>query len=228
MSRFIILDNLRGIAFILMIIHHIFYFYDVKNKYRTFYSNNIIIKIIGFISRNLFIFLVGYSLVYSYENNKNNFLNNRIKKSLEILAHAFFISLITYYYYPDYYIRFGVLHFIGLITLLLAFITPYYNLYYIIFFIFIVLQYIELPYFNNFIDILLGNNNYTSMDYFSIIKWTPVVLLGMIVKSQQYNINLPINILNDNNLLSWFGQNSLNLYTLHIVIIILFYNYVIK
>ena len=222
MSRIIVLDNLRGFAFILMIIHHLFFFYNIKNEY----YENIFIKIIGCISRYLFIFLVGYSLVNSYENNKKNFLYKRIKKSIEILIHAVIITLITYYYYPDMYVRFGILHFIGLITLLFAFIVPYNNLYYIMFIIFILLQYIKLSNINNVIDTILGNINYNTMDYFPIIKWVPIVLIGMICKDQNYNLEYLVNIdiFNNNNILTWLGQNSLNFYTIHMIILILIYN----
>ena len=39
------IDNLRGIAFILMVFQHIFYFYDVSMNYKTSYSSNITIAL---------------------------------------------------------------------------------------------------------------------------------------------------------------------------------------
>jgi uncharacterized membrane protein len=235
MVRNIKLDNLRGIAFILMIIHHIFYFYDLKKS--TKYADSQIIEIIGLVSRYLFILLVGYSLVYLYKNNKKNFINNRIKKSIEILFHAAIITLITYYYYPNNFIRFGILHFIGLITLIFSFIIPLIsvesgllstNLLYFLLLIFIILDYTNFPSINTFIDTLLGNKfHYNMIDYFPIIKWTPIILIGMILKSSNFELESLLNfdIMNNNNILTFFGQNSLNLYTMHIIVIILFYNY---
>ena len=41
--RYDIIDNFKGIAFILMIIHHIFYLYDIT--FYTNYSNNNIIAL---------------------------------------------------------------------------------------------------------------------------------------------------------------------------------------
>jgi uncharacterized membrane protein len=222
MVRNIQLDNLRGIAFILMIIHHIFHFYNINNY--TNYANSQIIETFGDISRYLFILLVGYSLVYSYENNKN-FLYNRIKRSIKILYHAAIISLITYYYYPEIFIRFGILHFIGLITLILAFIVPYKNLYYIILLIFIILNYINLPSINKYVDIVLGiKNHYKMLEYYPIIKWTPIILIGMILKLLNIQLESLFNfdLFNKNNILTLISENSLNLYTLHVIILVYF------
>jgi uncharacterized membrane protein len=226
-SRNLIIDNLRGFAFILMIIHHINYFYNItKNNY----SNNAIIENIGSVSRYIYIFLVGYSLVYSYTGKDfNKFIQDRFKKSFEILCHAFLITLITYYYYPDKYIRFGILHFIGIITILFAFIMPYKNLYYILLFLIIFIGTQKIPRINNFIDTIIGNSQYNMMDYFSLIKWAPLVLIGIIIKSHDLNLEkiFDFNIFNSNNILTWFGQNSLNLYTIHVFILIILFNYFI-
>jgi uncharacterized membrane protein len=69
--RYKFIDNLRGIAFLLMIIHHIFYFKDVSTNYSTSYANNIFVKSSGIVARTLFIFLVGLSLSISDNNKKS-------------------------------------------------------------------------------------------------------------------------------------------------------------
>ena len=58
------IDNLRGIAFILMVFQHIFYFYDVSMNYTTSYSSINFIDVSGLISRTLFILLAGYMIGY--------------------------------------------------------------------------------------------------------------------------------------------------------------------
>lgn len=220
--RFIALDNLRGIAFILMLIQHLFYFTDVSNNYGTSYSSNYIISTIGTIARSLFLFLVGYSMVYS--SKKKDYLKKRIKNSLKILFHALLISILTYIYFPDKYIRFGILHFIGTITLLLGFIVPYEKLYYILLIFFVYLRNINIPNIHPFINLMLKDpQNYFMMDYFPIIKWTPIVLLGMICASNKLDEKIVTK-----NLLTKIGQNSLELYTGHIFIIILTIYYLIQ
>jgi len=82
MTRIAIIDNLRGLAFIFMIIQHIFYFYDVSTYYETEYSKNIFIDLSGTIARTLFIFLAGCSLVLNYKKNKESFMKNKFKRNM--------------------------------------------------------------------------------------------------------------------------------------------------
>jgi uncharacterized membrane protein len=220
MSRIILLDNLRGLAFIFMIIHHIFYFYDVTNNYTTSYAKNIMVDISGTIARTLFVFLAGISLVL-LSKNKNN-ISKRLKRSLEIAGHGLIITAVTYYFFPKYFIRFGVLHFIALATFLLSFIAPYPKL---TFMLFILSLIITIPKINPFIDTITGASvNYNMMDWFPLNKWLPLMILGLIF-SQNYNlVELKFNdFLMKNNFLTLIGQNCLQLYTVHVVFLIVFY-----
>ena len=227
MNRFNLIDNIRGIAFILMFIQHIFYLYDVNNAFSTSLSSHPLISYFGSISRYIFLFLTGYSLVMSYNNkNKKLYLYNRLKRSLLTLCHAFIISCITYYYYPNYYVRFGVLHFLGLSTLILSPIVPYKSLYPLLLFITIYLRTNKkiIPSINPFIDTILGTNiYYNMMDYFSLMQYIPIVVLGMIASYIDKNILLNLDILNEEGIITKIGRNTLNLYTIHFVGLILFY-----
>jgi len=236
--RIALIDNLRGFAFLFMIIQHIFYFYDVSTNYRTSYYNNYYIKSSGSIARYLFIFLVGYSLSLSYKNNYK-FYKNRIKKSLLILFHALIISLLTWMLYPEKFIRFGILHFIGVATLLALLIVPYKKLYIIFFFISLYISTQSLYVTNNtIIDTMIGSRIYYQMiDYFPLVQWIPTLILGMFIESIKINNKHILNLIVDNSFLEFFnkdnniitknlsylGQNCLNLYTIHLIILFLFY-----
>ena len=115
----ILINTLRGIAFIFMFIYHIFVFLKVMTKYD--YLNNYFLNFIGIISRNIFIILVGVSLYLSYINSKdfNIYKKKQILRSIKIYIIAMFITLFTYYTIYEYYIIFGVLHFISISVLLL-------------------------------------------------------------------------------------------------------------
>lgn len=231
MKRIYLIDNIRSIAFILMIIQHIFYFYDVNNAFLTNISSNPLIELSGTVSRTLFIFLTGFSLASSYSKEKykntKTFLYQKLKRSLLILIHAFIITFVSYIFYPKYYVRFGVLHFIGLSTLLLSIITPYKTLYPIILLLslYIKLNINKIPHINTIIDTIFGTNIYFNMmDYFPLIKNIPLLLLGMTASTIFDNDLLSkINILNTQNVLTTIGTNTLNLYTLHFIGLILFY-----
>jgi hypothetical protein len=226
MNRIIYIDNLRGIAFILMILHHIFYFYDVSKNYKTKLANNIFINIGGILARNLFIFLAGVSLYISYSNNKTyktKFYKTRFYRSLEILFHALIISLVTYLLYPNIFIRFGILHFMALATLLCSVIVQLEDYYLIILLLFL----LQPPKINNFIDTITGSQNkYNMMDWFPLFEWLPIMIFGMFIAK---NVNLEklklfdFKILKTSNLLTYLGKNTLNLYTLHVVFLLYFY-----
>ena len=212
------LDQLRGIAFILMFIQHIFYIKDLSNNFVTNYSNNFIITIIGKISRNLFLLLVGISIYKSYCNNKySTFIKKRFKRSLIIFLHALIISIITHYFYPMYGIKFGVLHFISIASILsIPFVNnPIFGL--LLFF----LMKDNITLINPLIDLILGTNpQYNMMDYFPILTWFPVILIGIFIGTiyTEPSINLVNSFI-----LEYIGKNSLLFYTIHFILLIIFF-----
>ena len=222
MERIKIVDNLRGIAFLFMVFQHIFYFYDVSNDYKTSYSSNDIIYYSGLFARTLFILLSGYSIYMNYNKDKNINLVKRTYRSLEILMHGFIITVITYILYPNYFIRFGILHFLALGTLLVSFLAPHKIISIIVL---IIIMNITYPKINPYIDLITGSNNSNyMMDWFPLNKWLPLLLFGLIL-GQNIDINkLSVsNILQFDNFITDIGKNSLNLYTLHVVILLIFY-----
>jgi len=189
MSRVYLLDNLRGLAFLFMVFQHIFYFYDLSNNYQTQTAQNIFIEYSGIIARTLFILLAGYSVYMAYNKDlNNNDLNNkdkthyiikRIKRSLEICVHAAIISGITYVLYPEFFIRFGILHFIALGTFIISLLAPYKILSLLFLLCTIIFKY---PKINTVIDVIIGTSTkYNMMDYFPLNKWLPVLTLGLVI-----------------------------------------------
>jgi len=208
------IDNLRGIAFILMVFQHIFYFYDVSMNYTTSYSSIDFIALSGTISRTLFILLAGYMIGY-----RETSIEKRAKRSGEILVHALLLTLVTYFLYPDYFIRFGILHFLAVGTLLISFLAPY-NILTIV--CLIIILFIQIPKINPFIDLMTGSAiSPTAMDYFPLNVWLPVLLVGLILGQ---NLDFTkLDILDFNNIITDIGKNSLNLYTTHVIILLVFY-----
>jgi uncharacterized membrane protein len=225
MNRVYLLDNLRGLAFLFMVLQHIFYFYDLSNNYQTHTSQNKFIDYSGVIARTLFILLAGYSVYMSYKNDiknkdKNNYIKKRIKRSLEICLHAAIISGITYILYPKLFIRFGILHFIALGTVIITLLAPYKKLSLVFLLCTILFKY---PKINTAIDVITGTSyKYNMMDYFPLNKWLPILTLGLVMAQHIDITKIPSPKIN---LLSYLGKNSLNLYTLHIIILLLFYKY---
>ena len=126
---------------------------------------------------------------------------------------------ISYVLYPYNFVRFGILHFIAIGTLLLSFIAPFKLLTIILL---LLSYYIKYPITNTFIDTMTGSyTNYNMLDYFSLQQWLPIMLIGLIF-GQNFNINkLSLEFLNHNSILTTIGRNCLNLYTLHFIIFML-------
>lgn len=219
MPRVLAIDNLRGIAFIFMLIQHIYVFRFIKNDN---YKSNKLIDLSGSIARNLFILLAGISLSL-VDNEKKEKINNTKKKMgriAEISMHALIITLITYFYFPDKFVRFGILHFIALTSFIMYWITPYLKNNSSIFLL-LLLFLITPPEINPVIDTITGAKvHYNMLDWFPLHNWFSLLLLGYLIgKYKLYTIFDKINILNKENILTKIGQNCLNLYTLHFTIL---------
>tara|TARA_B100001175_G_C19432036_1_gene601697 strand:+ start:73 stop:825 length:753 start_codon:yes stop_codon:yes gene_type:complete len=242
----ILINQLRGFAFILMFIYHIFVF--LKVLHNNDYLNNYIIKSIGVISRNIFILLIGVSLYLSYIKSKNFniYKKKQLERSIKIYFISIIITLFTYYTIYDYYIVFGVLHFISVAILLLH---QFVNNFYILSIISLVCLYfnsrkymIYSQYsFINYINSIIGINIYkNSMDHFSLIKWIPYVIYGIFIgyvivniiknkniknkKNIKKNKNIKTNIYTD--YLSIIGKNTLILYLIHFPLIYFIIKYI--
>ena len=225
MERNLSIDNLRGIAFLLMIFQHIFYFYDVSTNYTTNYRNIDIVDSSGIISRNLFILLAGYSVYMTYKKdtkkNSGKFLEKRATRSLQILEHGLLITILTYLLYPDKFIQFGILHFLAIGTLLSSLVVHDQQMAMMALAISVGVTY---PITGTFADTITGSaSNNLMMDWFPLNKWLPVLLSGLVIGQ---NIDVKIPVLEFNNLITDIGKNSLNLYTLHLVVLLVIYKFV--
>jgi uncharacterized membrane protein len=225
MDRILLIDNMRGMAFLMMVIQHIPFFYDLSNNNKTNYNNNIIIEFFGSASRTLFILLAGISIGLFNKKPTLKNTNRRIKRSIEIALHALIITIVTYICYPKYFIRFGILHFLAIATLICSFIAPNKSLTIIILILTILYK---PPIINPLIDTITGAKaHYNMMDWFGLFPWLSLLLSGVIIGQ---NINkfkshiLTNKILNNDNILTKIGQNSLELYTGHILLLIIFFS----
>ena len=204
-----LIDLLRFIAFILMVIHHFYYF---NSKYK-FLSNEI--EIIGLISRTLFILLSGISINYRKDQNK--------KKSKQVFLYGLIISIISNLLINENEtIFFGVLHFIGLSSLIL---DDNIKKVFLVFILSIIINnYIKNNVTNNILHLIFSGRikNLNPLDTFQILEWLPLfcirILLGSFIKQNDININI-----NLNNLVTMVSKNSLNLYMINIIISLIWY-----
>jgi len=227
-QRFIELDILRGFAILFMIILHLLwdldYFGIIPLNY-NFYSLNIIVPVIFFI-------LVGICQAV----NNNKYLNQprkmyfrTIQRGLWILNLGMLFTVLTAVFLPDKPILFGVLHCIGcciiLSTLLLRFKSTN-----VILATLIIVSGLALGLFYttespNMVELAAGIHESDvaahTIDYFPILPWFGVCLLGITLGNILYKDNkrrfpLPdLSKFKPSKPFSWLGQHSLAIYLVH-------------
>lgn len=213
MQRIEYLDFARGILFIPMLIYHIVVFYDMK--YGTTYSMTPHIDILGNV-RLLYIFIAGIS-IYLYtqtrkEKTTYQYIKDRIQDSLILLIYALIITIVSHITYPHLGIKFGILHFIFIGTLIVGILLKEnINLVPIAIIIFLLSQTNLL---NN--KIICGPfANYSSLDSFPILQYLPLLMCGSIVG--KYIINKSNEKNKKTNIINVIGKKSLDLYFFHFV-----------
>jgi uncharacterized membrane protein len=229
-ERFWEIDFLRGIAIILMITLHLFD--DISFLKMFHYQLNWTVWFFWQkITASLFLLLVGVSLALSrFYTEKSNLgkgyqrFKKYLKRGIGIFALGLVITFVTRFYLGEGFIIFGVLHFIGLATILSYpfLMFRYWNLIFGGTMIFIGSQ---LSHFKFSFPWLLWAgfmpSNFYSVDYFPVFPWFGVVLLGLFLGNTLYSQNgrryklydfsrVPL-IKNVN----YLGQNSLVIYLIH-------------
>ena len=205
-----IIDSIRGVAFILMLIHHFYYF---NPKYSYVPKN---VETIGLISRTLFVFLVGFNIKY-YEKKKIKY-----KNQIKILIAALLVTFTTYIFLPfNKMIFFGILHFIFVSTFLMKHLS--FN--YLLILLILILSKVGKRYLNfnitdNYFKLALAGSSFNKnpIDIFQLFEWIPLVCIGMITGGifkefdKEFLINNKITFP-----LEFIGKNSLILYLIHVI-----------
>lgn len=233
-KRFWEIDFLRGVAIILMVVFHIAFdlnFFGVYDlSVGTFYW-----KVIARTSAILFLLLVGVSLTLSYSRAKrasemNPKFIKYFKRGLTVFFYGMLITLSTYIFIRSAYVKFGILHLIGL-SIIIAF--PFLKYKWLNFLLGVLI--IAAGIFLN--DMLFDFNwlmwlgfvpdTLNTVDYFPLLPWFGIVLIGIFIGNLLYpgyesKISLPD--WSDNPFFksfSFLGRNSLLIYLVHHPVIIL-------
>lgn len=233
-KRFWEIDLLRGVAIILMIAFHALYDFNYLLGY-NFDLNSGMFQYIGRTSAVIFIFLVGVSLTLSRSRSvEMNLPSQRmhskyIKRGVTIFSWGLIITFLTWLFLKDGVVIFGILHFIGLsIIVAYPFLKlRYYNILIGAGLIFAG-QYLGHITFDFPWLLWLGLKpyNFYSLDYFPLIPWFGVILIGIFTGNFLYpNYTRKFDIKNHSEflpirLLCMFGKRSLLIYLIHQPILI--------
>jgi uncharacterized membrane protein len=228
------IDFFRGIAIILMIIFN----YSFALLYLRIYVLNdgflywyVFPRFIG----GMFIFLAGLSLtlMYSQIKNKKDSHKKFFSRGLKIFGYGLLITAITYLTFPEAFIIFGILHFIGISIILGSFFLKYNKLNLVLGLLIILFGFYLQSFSFNFSYLLwLGftPQNFYTFDYWPILPWFGVTLLGIFFGNLLYKNgkrNFKIKDFSNSfvtRFLDFLGRNSLSIYLIHqplLVIILL-------
>lgn len=194
-KRYWQIDTARGIAVILMISYHTLYdldFLQIVSLPLRSMSVRLMLYPIGI----LFLSLVGFSLVLSYKrylNDKKSVPPFRKygKRGLFLFSLALIITAVTWVYPHDGFIVFGVLHCISLsIIFSYWFITrPTLALISGIALIFLGILFYQITVSTPYLFwIGLKTSSFYTLDYFPLIPWFGVVLIGIFFGQKTYTI----------------------------------------
>lgn len=232
-NRFWEIDTLRGIAIIMMVIYHIIYDINFFKVYEINLESPLIILFLYPIG-TIFLLLVGISLTLSYSRVEKKYSNQKLIKKfvfrgLKIFCLGLIITIITYFYLDRGFVVFGILHCIGISIIVsypllrYRFLNLFLGLVFILFGIFLRLFSFD---FNYLLWLGFIPENFYTVDYFPLLPWLGVVLIGIFLGNilyPNYTRKYDLDDYSDIRIvkfLSFLGRYSLFIYFIHQPIII--------
>ncbi len=211
------IDLLRSLAILLMIVYHTAF--DLRVLYNwQFDLWSMPWETLRIITGSLFLFLSGVSA---------NFSTRPLRRALVVLGCALLITIATYIYDPNSYIRFGILHCIGIGMLLLMYCKR--------------LKEITIPL--GIVIVLIGNamqDNvvdtalllplgflppaFTTLDYYPLLPWFGVMLIGMGIGHFLYVRKHVRSIPRLPKIITFPGRHALLIYMVHQPILLVVLN----
>jgi uncharacterized membrane protein len=209
-------DVARGIAFGCMLVHHVFYFPSIDGVQDI----PRVVEVCGSVARHLFIVLAGFSLAVQFRapTDLGRTWRKRLWRCAEVGMHAAVVSLVTYAFYPDRWVRFGILHFMSVALLLAS--TLLLSAHHELLALGVIVGLSVFPATGTWLDVALGSRKhyeYGMLDFFPLASWFPWLWMGVLLGKY---IPLPSVTASTGALsgLTWVGQYSLPLYTAHFVL----------
>lgn len=217
-ARITELDCLRGIAILLMILFHIVFdlacFYNWSLDYLNgfwYYQ--------GKTAAILFMLVSGIS---------NTLSRQPIRRGLTVFGAGMLITIVTYFYNPAMYIRFGILHLLGFGMLTAPWLAKQSALLLILTgtTLLITSKWLASQVTTTTWLLPLGitPTGFASLDYYPLLPWLGIVLYGMAAGKLLYPNKQPLwpsmTTCGPIRTLSWLGRQSLLIYLVHQPIIL--------
>ena len=224
-DRIQLIDFVKGIDIVFMVLFN----YSITLDYFNFIripSSFIYRYILPIFIASIFIFISGVLAYISYEKQKEKLTMKYFKRGMKLLFYAILITLFTYVFVPRNTIFFGILHFFAVTSFLMPIFIKFNKLNLIAGSIIILSGvYLQQQTFGFSYLLWLGfvPENFSTFDYFPIIPWLGVILLG--VYYGRYIVETVEEIKMEGRFSSIFkflGQHSLTVYLIHQPLLIMF------
>lgn len=219
-NRYIELDLLRTLSIAMMIAYHLAY--DLESYYRWHIGLFVYTSwhLLRLSTASLFLLLAGCSFAISW--SRMPIYRKYMKRGLGIIACGMLVTAATYWFEPATYVRFGILHMIGISIMLLPFFARMKEGNAIGGIIAIALGMV-IPDVTSDTTMLLPFGiippGFATVDYFPLIPWFGVVLIGYAIGLNIYVKRSPplFSILHSSFFIriAWPGRHALIIYLLH-------------
>jgi uncharacterized membrane protein len=206
-KRIFEIDLLKVTALILMITFHIVYDLNEFVSINLNYSSGFW-YILGRISALLFIFLAGIN---------SGFSNRPIRRGIIVFSCGLVVTVITFLFMGDLYVRFGILHFLGVNMILFPLLKRFNSLLLLLIAISILIA-SKMEIFNNISLIVFLKNIFggLSIDYYPLFPYLSIFIFGVIMyKIYYYRKKSIFNLYVKNKLLYLISKYSLSIYLIH-------------
>jgi len=227
MARFWEIDFFRAAAIVMMIIFHALFYID----YFGFMELKLYSGVIGRFQMLIPLIFLAVSGISSSIYSKN--LGNKalLIRGLKLLAIALLITLVTWILFPKDFVFFGIIHLIASSIIIASFIKSK-NLALILGIALLLISSgvnnFEVTY--KYFSILgLKYNNLSTFDYYPLIPWLGVFLIGYYIGLRFYWDRTPKIMKNKwVNAFSLIGRHSLKIYFIHIIALFVFFWLLVK
>ncbi len=166
----------------------------------------------------LFLLLTGFCFVLSQKRSRS--WKKYFRRGLKILAYGFVVSIATYLFDSETYVRFGILHLIGISTMLLPFFAPLKTLNVIIGMLIITCgAFIRSGTSSSELLLPFGLTplGFMTIDYFPMLPWFGVVLIG-VAMGYAFHSKIPLHAEEKSrtqSAIKWISAHSLVIYMVH-------------
>jgi len=211
------IDVLRAVAIGLMVLFH--FVYDLKEfgGVNIDYQSPLWFSI-GKVSALLFIFISGLS---------SGFSRSPVRRGLKVLFYGMAITAVTFVFMRDEYIRFGILHFLGVAMILspLLLTLPSWTLWGLAGSSAVLGFWFKEQVLKTSLLLPFGlmYDGFSSIDYYPLFPYLAVTFLGILVYRYFYAQRTEplFSFKLNSKLIKWLSRNSLGIYLLHQPLILL-------